>query len=601
MLIFNYIIQMIKLHLLRILLLTVNLNLLSASKQCGADDLNIKPEFINISISKNENNTNGVFLEQEIWQSIRIHLDFTNIEADTSLDRIWISNFKSFMYETFNVFQNTIKVKRLTERLHVPYCYMGSEAIILNDDIMNGVIADLVVIFKIDYNLANKNILAWAGACLFNSINNRPIAGLMGIHPDKFNFNKINSRKKLFSLIFHEITHIFVFHHNFYSMFWDNVNNKPIPKDKVLKENYIINGVPRNLIITPKVVEAARKHFNCPLLIGVEVENQGGSGSAGSHWERRIMNGDYMIAQTSEDSSISEITFALFEDSGWYKMDSYSSGGLFQFGRNAGCSFLNSPCIVNEKATSKYFCDTNRKPQCFSGHRNKGICYLTLSTTYDPNYKYFSSNQNGDMFADYCPIPISYSQENFEFPSSCKFGKTSTLLPDYNEVIGDNSGCFISNLSSLSLRQEAVCFEYLCDKNNLTVQIKYENQILKCPREGGEIKNNNYSGSILCPDYYTLCSATVKCNDMLDCLLKKSIKIDESTNTLIDTNTNSNTNTINTDSNTNTNNTNNETNSRKDLNNTSSNIIPESKKSSSIHLINISISIAVTIIFLYHN
>ena len=30
-------------------------------------------------------------------------------------------------------------------------------------------------------------------------------------------------------------------------------------------------------------------HFNCSTLQGVEVENQGGGGTAGSHWERRIL------------------------------------------------------------------------------------------------------------------------------------------------------------------------------------------------------------------------------------------------------------------------------------------------------------------------
>lgn len=32
----------------------------------------------------------------------------------------------------------------------------------------------------------------------------------------------------------------------------------------------------------------ARKHFNCPYLDGAELEDEGGSGTAGSHWESRI-------------------------------------------------------------------------------------------------------------------------------------------------------------------------------------------------------------------------------------------------------------------------------------------------------------------------
>ena len=36
------------------------------------------------------------------------------------------------------------------------------------------------------------------------------------------------------------------------------------------------------------VQREARAHFGCPTLPGLEIENQGGTGTAGSHWEKRI-------------------------------------------------------------------------------------------------------------------------------------------------------------------------------------------------------------------------------------------------------------------------------------------------------------------------
>ena len=36
------------------------------------------------------------------------------------------------------------------------------------------------------------------------------------------------------------------------------------------------------------VQEQATAHYNCSTLQGVELENQGGSGTASSHWEQRI-------------------------------------------------------------------------------------------------------------------------------------------------------------------------------------------------------------------------------------------------------------------------------------------------------------------------
>jgi hypothetical protein len=46
---------------------------------------------------------------------------------------------------------------------------------------------------------------------------------------------------------------------------------------------------------------------------GVELEDEGSSGSAGSHWEKSILNNEMMNAQTIEEETFSEITLSLFE------------------------------------------------------------------------------------------------------------------------------------------------------------------------------------------------------------------------------------------------------------------------------------------------
>lgn len=35
--------------------------------------------------------------------------------------------------------------------------------------------------------------------------------------------------------------------------------------------------------------EEARRHFNCPVLEGMELENQGGMGTELNHWEKRLL------------------------------------------------------------------------------------------------------------------------------------------------------------------------------------------------------------------------------------------------------------------------------------------------------------------------
>lgn len=41
-------------------------------------------------------------------------------------------------------------------------------------------------------------------------------------------------------------------------------------------------------MVTPRVQQEARLHFNCLDLEGAELENQGGDGTALTHWEKRL-------------------------------------------------------------------------------------------------------------------------------------------------------------------------------------------------------------------------------------------------------------------------------------------------------------------------
>ena len=54
----------------------------------------------------------------------------------------------------------------------------------------------------------------------------------------------------------------------------------------------------------------------------------------------------------------------------------------------------------------------------------------------------------------------------------------------------------------------------------MTIKI-YDNYIA-CPRAGGKIEALGFEGFLLCPDYNLICSGTVLCNDLFDCIYKKS-------------------------------------------------------------------------------
>ena len=102
------------------------------------------------------------------------------------------------------------------------------------------------------------------------------------------------------NILLHEITHILAFHPEFF---------------RLLNMNTTENGI--SYIKSSGAVSKARQHFGCSSLTKIPLENQGGSGSAGSHWESRFMLGDYMISTDHPDAAISDITLALFEDTGF--------------------------------------------------------------------------------------------------------------------------------------------------------------------------------------------------------------------------------------------------------------------------------------------
>ena len=73
-------------------------------------------------------------------------------------------------------------------------------------------------------------------------------------------------------------------------------------------------GVPRIYLNSSKVVEVAKKYYNCDSIKGVELEDYGGDGTTGSHWEERILLGDIMNGVVYlEEQVISEFTSAVLD------------------------------------------------------------------------------------------------------------------------------------------------------------------------------------------------------------------------------------------------------------------------------------------------
>ena len=470
---------------------------------CGADKLKISPKPLDLKVNKAIPITKTT---ADGYTPIKIGYDFTTLKRPSSMTTSTYSLVKSLLQQTRVEFSKFVQVQHTNFDLSgsaddiMELCELDTIGAGYADFLVNN---DVIIFPQFDSDLGS-NVLAAAAPCIVTN-SNRPYGGVLYINTN-LNFNKGNTNQYLKNILLHEITHILVFHPYFFT---------------ALKLNQTEGS--NSYIISPKAVAKAREHFDCSSITRIPLENQGGTGSVGSHWESRYMLGDYMISTDYPDQAISDITLGLFEDTGFYKVN-YYSGGLFKFGKGKGCEFFNKDCIENEKATFEEFCDTANAAMCSSSRTLKSSCYLTTYTSSIPTaYQYFSDPRKGGFpAADYCPVPYQAHSSSTYFSNHCQIG-SSSLSSEYNEKIGFDSFCFMSSIlpssSTTSTSQIPICYEVRCDADNNQFTVTIGSSEIACPTDGGTVSApSGFTGSIVCPKYSDIClSDGSVCNEMFSC------------------------------------------------------------------------------------
>ena len=338
-----------------------------------------------------------------------------------------------------------------------------------------------------------KSYVAYAGPCaLQNSDRNNVIAG--SIHINSHNFLKINSFEKQMMTVIHELTHLLGFTKGVYKYFRKS-NGEPYLENE-LYETVEIRGVEKTTIKGQRVLEKAREALGCEELQGVELEDYGGDGTVGSHWDKRMMYNDYMIGHVIEDPLYSSITLALLEDSGWY-YPNYTYAQTPIWPRQKSCSFFYNKCLEKD---SYEFC-SHPKDTCDYFHLGKAKCNLKEYEKQLPKeFQYFSNPKKGgsDPYVDYCPVkePTSYG--------NCRgTGPLVYANPSYFEEICEDCRCFETTIAKdkASDQLRPVCYRVLCAEDHSLVQIN--NSTFRCPYEGGKIEA--MEGHLICPEWKVLC------------------------------------------------------------------------------------------------
>ncbi|XP_004373772.1 leishmanolysin-like peptidase [Trichechus manatus latirostris] len=298
------------------------------------------------------------------------------------------------------------------------------------------------------------------------------------------------------------------------------------------------------LLVTPRVVDEARKHFNCPILEGMELENQGGMGTELNHWEKRLLENEAMTGSHTQNRVLSRITLALMEDTGWYKAN-YSMAEKLDWGRGMGCDFVRKSCKfwIDQQRRKRQmptpYCDVLRSSPlqltCRQDQRAVAVCNLQKFPKPLPReYQYFDELSGipakdlpyygGSVeIADYCPFSQEFSWHlsgEYQRSSDCRILENQPdLFKNYGaEKYGPHSVCLIQKSAFVMEKCErklsypdwgSGCYQVSCSSQGLKVWV--QNTSYLCSRAGQvlpvSIQMNGWihGGNLLCPSCWDFC------------------------------------------------------------------------------------------------
>ncbi|KAI1724691.1 leishmanolysin domain-containing protein [Ditylenchus destructor] len=423
----------------------------------------------------------------------------------------------------------------------------------------------------------NEDTIAYAAHCQQEQELDRPIAGHVNICPMSLSTHQ-HDQEILLSTVKHEILHALGFSAGLYAFFRHpdgqprskrNRYNRPLSFNRErgyydADESTIVtivrndwwtaeNKVPHpvHLMVTEKVKKEARNHFGCDELEGAELENQGGDGTALTHWEKRLFENEAMTGTHTQNPAYSRLTLALLEDSGWYKAN-YDVAEPLHWGRNLGCDFAMKSCgewiktRLERNLSVAPFCHDikhdGRKSlattRCTDQRDSLALCNLVPYKKALPiEYRNFDSlsgvRKEGVRYyggsvelADFCPYNQEFEWKSVnssdrrdsrcELPSNSPPSDSNSVMENY----GSNSKCFDLSFSWVERKCGRVktysqfmagCYEFVCMGGRVHVRVDDSRDWYTCYFTGQQIHIRRIvngwlrEGSIQCPPCEEIC------------------------------------------------------------------------------------------------
>ncbi|GER47925.1 metalloendopeptidase / zinc ion binding protein [Striga asiatica] len=360
-------------------------------------------------------------------------------------------------------------------------------------------VADADLVLLVTTRPTTGNTLAWAVACERDQWG-RAIAGHVNVAPRHLT---AEAETLLSATLIHEVMHVLGFDPHAFAHFRDERKRRRTQVTEQLMDEKLGRVVTR--VVLPRVIMHSRYHYGAfsENFTGLELEDGGGRGTSGSHWEKRLLMNEIMTGSVDTRSVVSRMTLALLEDSGWYRAN-YSSADHLEWGHHQGTEFVTSPCNQWKGA---YHCNSTQFSGCTYNREAEGYCPIMSYSGDLPQWaQYFPQPNKGGQssLADYCTYFVAYSD------GSCT-DISSARAPDrmLGEVRGSDSRCMASSLVRSgfvrgSATQGNGCYQHRCLNNSLEVAVDGIWKV--CPEAGGPIQFPGFNGQLICPAYHELCN-----------------------------------------------------------------------------------------------
>eukprot|EP00756_Hemistasia_phaeocysticola_P003321 Hpha_TRINITY_DN1218_c0_g1::TRINITY_DN1218_c0_g1_i1::g.44713::m.44713/K01404/GP63; leishmanolysin len=365
-------------------------------------------------------------------------------------------------------------VNGFTDTSQAPYCGKSSwndqDVMVPMEHLTTGV-GDADFLVYLSAVPTSGSTVAWALGC-FQDQNGRPTAAHVNLGPDKFSTSVQKGTTAYANYVataVHEMYHAL----GFSSGYWGGQDSNPgwfaahcqatqtsgaacKPTATSTERGHSVTK-----LVTPEVIAKVREYSACSTLNGGELEDQGGAGTALSHWEKRVFGNEAMTGISSEgiEAEWSAITLAYFKDTGHYDVDYTKASPDFSWGKSKGCNFWTNKCsALTQSEREPEWCfptDPTARvgEQCNYHLTGLGFCNIASQSSagagacMDSWFRYYPGVDGcyggwGSSLQDYCPKVQSYS--NYQCTDTADAAQFDLPL---GQSRGANSRCFNSNIA----------------------------------------------------------------------------------------------------------------------------------------------------------